>query len=132
MKATILIFIVFLVTNTALHAQSAIAIFKPTYGGDEHYGFATGSTEDDAKLKAMQALETKIPPNVVGQKFIYKSTRYKRSYAVGRGKDQYGHYWHYEASLGKYSEEDARKAVLELLSAEGYGAGEVVYSGNDQ
>lgn len=121
-----------------IDAQSAIAIFKPQYSGDEHYGFATGRTKEDAEAKAKNDLTVvvneKVPSGTsasVGKKYIYASTNKNGGYAIGRGKDQIGNFWHYEAILAAESEDAAKKNVLDRISRRGLYNGEIVYSGYD-
>jgi len=139
MKKVILILFVLLVTRLGVYAQSAVALFKPTYNGDEHYGFATGSDKYEAEQKAFGALKSAVNQKVgssgsgaVGQQFIYSSTTKKGWYAIGRGKDQYGHYWHYEAVLGYNTEDAAKQYVLSRLSARGLYSAEIFSTGLDQ
>ncbi len=132
MKKKFFITILFFVILNSLKAQSAMALFKSTYGGDEHYGFSTGDDLNDAKQKALNALadvvQRKLGSNPSGQQFVYRSTSKKGWCAIGSGKDQYGHYLHYEAALGMDSEEEAKRAVLERLSSSGRYDNTIVYT----
>lgn len=135
MNRNLLVLSATLIMGTAAKAQSAVAVFKPLYSGDEHYGFATGSTESSAKQKSLSelalAVDSKVASGTQGQRYIYKSTSKKGGYAVGRGRDQYGHYWHYEAALGYDSEEAAQKYVLSRLAGRGLSDAEILSSGVD-
>jgi hypothetical protein len=136
MKKTILILAILVIARISSNAQSAVAIFKPLYSGDEHYAIVSNvSTESEARKKALESVSS-----VVNQKlgstanegpFIYMSTSKKGYFAVGRGKDQYGHYLHYEAVLGYSDGDAANRAVLSRLSGRGLYDAEIVDSGSD-
>ncbi|RKR82189.1 hypothetical protein BDD43_2360 [Mucilaginibacter gracilis] len=135
MKKAILILSVLFITRLSVSAQSAVALFKPLYGGDEHYAFATASSLDDAKEKALSEVKSvvdqKVGSRATGQQFIYTYSNRKGFYAIGRGKDQYGHYWHFEAALGYSSESAAKRYVLDRLAARGLYDTEIYASGED-
>jgi hypothetical protein len=135
MKKFLFVLSILVVIKTNLHAQSAVALFKPTISGDEHYGFSTGNTLYEAKQKALDELASTVAQKegsrASGQQYVYTSTSKKGGYAIGRGKDQYGHYWHYEAAVGYDDEDTAKQHVLERLAARGLYDTEIVYSGTD-
>jgi hypothetical protein len=136
MKVILILFALAYLAATNVKAQSAIAVFKPTIGGDEHYGFSTGSSESEAKTKSMKLLDAMVSQKVAqgtsGEKFILRTTDKKGWYAVARGKDQYGHYWHYDAAMGYDSEAAARTAVRDILSGRGLYNIEILSSADDE
>jgi len=136
MKKVVLVFAIVVIAKLSASAQSAVAIFKPLYGGDEHYCIVSAaSSEYEAKQKALDCLAStvneKVGSGANGRQFIYMSTSQKGYFAVGRGRDQYGKYWHYEAVLGYDDADEARKALLSNLSGRGLYDTEVVEEGHD-
>lgn len=120
----------------AAKAQSAFALFKPTYGGDEHYGFSSAKTVQAAKDSAFKQLSLALTKygatNTVGKQFIAASSDKKGWCVIGRGKDQYKHNWHYEAVLGYAYEEDVAKTlVLSSLRGRGLSNVEIMYCHRD-